>query len=327
MDKPDTLPSPFHAGERHMHERVGQAEMIMQRGRTVIRDHMPDQHREFFGKLPFMLVGGLDARRQPWATVWMGPPGFMHSPDPRQLVLQVPRQTGMLAGDPLADTWHEGSMLGLLGIEPHTRRRNRMNGRLAKLDARGHMHIDVRQSFGNCPKYIVQRVVRHAPADASRGTPVVRAEGAELSARAIAMIERADVLFIASSSPDAGLPDAGDGSGVDVSHRGGPPGFVKVSTQDGATLLTMPDYAGNLMFNTLGNILLQPRVGLLFIDIARGTAMWLACTATVDTDSVDIAEHPGAQRLVRMRVAHGWHQEGGMPLAATPWPGDAQAAS
>jgi predicted pyridoxine 5'-phosphate oxidase superfamily flavin-nucleotide-binding protein len=146
---------------------------------------------------------------------------------------------------------------------------------------------------------------------------VVIAEAAALSEVAVAMIEQADVLFIASSSADAGLPDASEGSGVDVSHRGGLPGFVKVAHAHEGTLLTMPDYAGNLMFNTLGNILVQPRVGLLFVDFTQGVAMWLACEAQVATDSPEMADHPGAQRLVRMRVTHGWRQQGGLPLAAS----------
>lgn len=321
---PDLASSPFHEGERQLHRLTGQAEVIEQRGRAMIRDHMPDQHRTFFAQLPFMLAGGLDAQQQPWATLWAGPPGFAHSPDPHSLVLQ-PR---MVAGDPLARAWRVGTPIGLLGIEPHTRRRNRMNGVLTGVGPEG-LQVAVRQSFGNCPKYIQPRqVCWHAgdttlapgarPADTAA---ITTAETACLSTQATALIRGADVLFIASASAEARQPHRLGGLGLDVSHRGGVPGFVRVSTSpcEGATQLTLPDYAGNQMFNTLGNILQEPRIGLLFVDFEARRLLWLAATATVATHSPDLADHPGAQRLLRIRIVHGWFSApGSLPLQALP---------
>ena len=53
-------------------------------GRRVIRDHMPEQHREFFSQLPLLLVGTIDACGRPWASVLAGEPGFL-APDRRQV--------------------------------------------------------------------------------------------------------------------------------------------------------------------------------------------------------------------------------------------------
>ena len=324
---PDLADSPFHEGERQLQQLTGQAEVIAQRGRAMIRDHMPEQHRSFFAQRPFMLVGGLDAQQQPWATLWAGPPGFAHSPDPHSLVLQP----HMVAGDPLARAWQVGAPIGLLGIEPHTRRRNRMNGVLTGVGPDG-LQVAVRQSFGNCPQYIQpRRVSWHTsnttpppgarPADTAAGTT---AETACLGAQATALIRGADVLFIASASAQARPPcrqGGQGGQGLDVSHRGGMPGFVRVSSSpaDGATQLTLPDYAGNQMFNTLGNILQEPRIGLLFVDFEARRLLWLAATAQVDTDSPDLADHPGAQRLLHIRIVQGWFSApGSLPLQALP---------
>ncbi|MGH8848225.1 MAG: pyridoxamine 5'-phosphate oxidase family protein, partial [Polaromonas sp.] len=142
----------FHEGERAVQERVGVRERLEQLGPRVIRDFMPDQHREFFGQLPFVIAGTVDGSGQPWASVLAQPPGFIRSPDPQQLVLQAQP----LWGDPLQDTLANGAPIGLLGIEPHTRRRNRMNGVVQGVSASG-FGVALSQSFGNCPKYIQAR--------------------------------------------------------------------------------------------------------------------------------------------------------------------------
>ncbi|HIV72503.1 MAG TPA: pyridoxamine 5'-phosphate oxidase family protein [Candidatus Aquabacterium excrementipullorum] len=299
--------SPFHEGEQRLQDITGVREVAEQRGRLMIRDHMPDQHRTFFEQLPFVLAGGLDATGQPWATVWAGPPGFMRSPDPHRLHIGV----RTLPGDPLAASWHEGSPIGLLGIEPHTRRRNRMNGTVRHL-ADGVVEVGVRQSFGNCPKYIRPRKAvwrGHAAGQAQ-----VTQQSARLSAEALRLIAGSDTFFIASASAGAGQPGQARGDGVDVSHRGGEPGFVHVTTTADATELTVPDYAGNWMFNTLGNILVQPRVGLVFIDVARGDVLWLAGQAWVDLDPQAAAAFEGAQRLLRVRIEQGCLSHGVLPL-------------
>lgn len=323
-----TAHMPFHAGERRMHELTGVAEQILPRGRAMIRAFMPDQHRDFFAQLPFVLVGGLDDTLQPWATVWTGEPGFMQSPE--ATVLRVHPE--VLPGDPLGDPrgdpsgdqqqggWRHGRPVGLLGIQPHTRRRNRMNG-LLRMPADGgeRFDIEVRQSFGNCPKYIHPRLLTHEVREvneAAKPANSVQVLGPAASPEAMALITRSDTLFIASASADASREDLPTpASGVDISHRGGEPGFVHTHVaEDGSLELTLPDYTGNFMFNTLGNILQNPSVGLLFMDFKQGDVLWLACLAQVDMNSPAIAEHAGAQRLVHLRVQQGRWAPACLPL-------------
>lgn len=315
--------SPFHEGEQQLQSLAGMRERMESVGLKVIRDHMPDQHRDFFAQLPFIVVGGLDEAGHPWASLMAGPPGFMHSPDP-----QVLRLDGrLLPGDPLAPTWRGGAPVGLLGIEPHTRRRNRMNGTLAQVDGQG-ATVAVHQSFGNCPKYIQPRQARWSPAptSGSEAPSTVRREGPRLSARALEMVAQADTFFIASASPHARDDQASRGEGVDVSHRGGPAGFVHIShaidddggDEGGATWLTVPDYIGNFMFNTLGNIVSNPKVGLLFIDFASGALLWLQGLAHVEQDSPDLSLYEGAQRLLRIRITQGVLHEPGEMRHSSP---------
>lgn len=294
----------FHAGEQALQARAGVQAQMAQIGPRVMRDHMPDQHREFFGLLPFVVVGSVDAQGQPWASVLAGAPGFMVSPDPTHL--QVRAQP--LPHDPLNTTLHEGASLGLLGIQPHTRRRNRMNG-TARLEDGGFV-VEVGQSFGNCPKYIQAREPVWLP-----GAPAghLAHEGPGLDEASRQLIRAADTFFIATAHPQAA--SGGEARhGVDVSHRGGPPGFVKL---DG-DVLTVPDFMGNHFFNTLGNIAVHPAAGLLFMDFDRGDLLYLAVQARVLWDGAELASFDGALRLLRMQVTHVRRVQGALPLRWGP---------
>lgn len=285
--------SPWHDGERVLHRRLGIDERMETGGRHVIRSFMPDQHRSFFQLLPFILVGSTDRRGQLWASMLTGTPGFVSSPTPLRLEIDA----RPAAGDPLAEALAPDAPLGLLGIELPTRRRNRANGRIAAVDADG-IAVAVEQSFGNCPKYIVKRdYAALAPETPVRAEPVA---GLDQDARRL--IEGAETFFVATSPGAGALPD--------VSHRGGNAGFVRL---DGDTL-TVPDYSGNLFFNTLGNMLLQPRAGLLFPDFATGDLLQLTGTTELDWDGPDVASLPGAEHLWRFRPSGGQWLRGALRL-------------
>lgn len=296
----------FHEGERAVQARVGSAvrARMEEIGPRVIRDFMPDQHREFFEQLPFVVAGTVDAGGQPWASVLARPPGFIHSPDARHLLVRAQP----LAGDPLQGTLADGAAIGLLGIEPHTRRRNRMNGIVRGPNASGFV-VELSQSFGNCPKYIQAREPVYVDRPAHAAGPVVH-ESAQLSDAARRMIEQADTLFLATAYAGDG-EKAGRAGGVDVSHRGGKPGFVRVEA-DGT--LTVPDFVGNYFFNTLGNLVVNPRAGLLFIDFDNGDLLYVAVTADIIWDGPEVDAFTGAQRLMRFKVQSMRLVESSLPL-------------
>lgn len=303
------IAAPFHAGERALQSLAGSREQMEFAGPRVIRDHMPDQHRAFFAQLPFLVVGSIDAGLQPWASVLAAPAGFMHSPDATHLrVDALPA-----AGDPLAGPLAQGATLGLLGIQPHTRRRNRMNGTVEALDAAG-FTVAVQQSFGNCPRYIQAREPECA-SNRGNALPVQPAQWLDrLDLAAHRLIGSADTLFIATAYPnEAAAGDEADASshGVDVSHRGGRPGFVRI---DGDDTLTVPDFNGNRFFNTLGNLAAHPRAGLLFIDFDSGDLLHVAVTAEIVWSGPEVEAFEGAERLMRFRVTHALRRPAALPL-------------
>lgn len=304
--------SPFHAGEAMVQARLGVREQMEGIGRRILRDFMPDQHRELFEELPMLLVGTLDAANRPWASLVTGLPGFVRSPDARTLTIAA----GLPSGDPAAPSLVPGAPIGILGIQLETRRRNRANGRITDVgDQAISVHVD--QSFGNCPKYIQSRTPTFVrPPSPASAPPVATPQGPALSPEAARLIARADTFFVASASSSA--PVAGPAEGVDVSHRGGRPGFVEVREEAGQTVLTWPDFEGNYLFNTLGNLARLPRAGLLFPDFETGDLLTLTCDTEIVWDGPEVDAFEGAQRLIRARVVTGTLLHDAVPLRFSP---------
>ena len=304
-------PSPWHEGEVALQRSAGVAERMADVGRRVIRDYMPDQHRDFFAQLPFVVLGSVDAQGDVWATLRANTPGFMQSPDPKTLHINLARDPA----DPAETGFDDGAAIGLLGIELHTRRRNRMNG-IIKRQNEARFTIAVGQSYGNCPQYIqLRRFAFTRPAGQFQPAETVR-HLAALDARAREMISLADTFFVASY---VDLPNGG--RQVDVSHRGGKPGFVHLS-DDG--VLTVPDFAGNLFFNTLGNFSVNPRAGLVFVDFATGDLLQMTGVPEVVLEGPEIAAFQGAERFWRFRPTRIVHRPVGLPLR---WADEADGAS
>lgn len=293
--------SPFHAGEQRLQSLLGVREQMERFGRMVIRDHMPDQHRDFYAQLPFVFIGHADARGWPWASILHGEPGFLSSADASSLeVRALP-----VSGDPLGESLAESMPVGMLGIELHTRRRNRMSGRVSRV-GKGGFTIRVEQAFGNCPQYIQRRHIKRV--DSRPGAISRMREVFQLDEQAQEMIRRCDTFFVASCVA-SGRGVASEG--VDVSHRGGKPGFIRI---DDAYTLVIPDYPGNHHFNTLGNFLENPRAGLLFIDFENGRLLTLTGTVEVSLDGAGAEYFPGAERHWSFRMDHGRWLENVLPL-------------
>jgi predicted pyridoxine 5'-phosphate oxidase superfamily flavin-nucleotide-binding protein len=292
--------SPFHAGEQWVQRRAGAREKAEQIGTRMIRSFMPEQHREFFARLPALLVAMTDDEGQPHASMLWGAAGFVWSPHPELLCIGASAQ----GDDPIATWLRPRATVGLLGLEWPTRRRNRMNGRIVESDAQG-FSVAVTQSFGNCPKYIQARDWQPT----SR-LPGLMLEGDGLDNEWLTLVQSADTLFIASQSPDT------QGGGVDVSHRGGPAGFVRIG-QDGR--LWLPDYSGNRLFNTLGNLAREPRCGLLFIDFASGDLLQVQALAELiwpeQYAALGITAPPGAERMLALTPGRWVLRRSRLPLA------------
>ncbi len=282
----------FHEGELLVQDRAGvrgEARRVGQMLRAVIR---PDA-RPWLAERPFLIVAAEAADGAVWVSILAGPPGFARSSeDGTQLDISALPATG----DPIAPALSARSSIGVLGIEFASRRRYRINGTV-RLDGGG-ISLDVHEAFGNCPKYI------HAYTPLPDGP--VSAEAPRVSDRLDdgqrRWIEQAETLFLGTTHPDAG---------ADASHRGGAPGFIRVT---GPRQLVWGDYSGNRLFQSLGNSAVHPPAGLLFIDPETGSTLQLTGRLEIDWSPEAAAEIPGAERIIRFSIEQIVERTGVIPL-------------
>ena len=302
MNQSTTI-SPFHRGEREVQTRLGVRDNVENVGQRFIHEYLPEEHRAFYSQLPFVLIGTIDSSGRPWATILIGHPGFTASPNPQTLKFN----TRLVFGDPLDGLLSKGTNVGLLGIEYHSQRRNRATGKVIEFSDQS-ITVKIDQAFGNCPQYIQSRDYELLPEIESIGEPLAMTQVRGLDDRAQEIIAAADHFYIATHySEDVD----NDSHGADVSHRGGKPGFVRIEDE---RTLTFPDFYGNNHFNTIGNIILNPRAGLLFIDFERGDLLYLTGKAEIVWDSEQTRAFIGAERLVRFTLDQGRSIESAVPI-------------
>ncbi|QDL94110.1 flavin-nucleotide-binding protein (plasmid) [Paroceanicella profunda] len=302
----DTVPtpSPWHPGEVALQRERGVSERMAVIGRKVLRPFLTEEHRAFYPLLPFVVLGAVDPQGAPWATLRAGHPGFLHSPDPSELALEVRRDPQ----DPADAGLGDGDAVGLLGIDLTTRRRNRLNGTVRR-QGDAAFSIAVVQGFGNCPRYIQARTPAFSrdPSQLPATTPVV---SDHLDATARRMIREADTFFVASY---ADVP--GGERQVDVSHRGGKPGFVRTDPGGG---LTVPDFSGNMFFNTLGNFAINPRAGLVFMTPETGDLLQITGRVSFVDDPRALARFEGAERLWKLHPEQVVRRPAALPIRWSP---------
>ena len=277
----------WHQGELTIQKRVGTDKRMADVGPRFIRDFMPEQHRDFFANLSMIFIGYTDRYSQSRASVLFGEPGFIQSPSETSLVIN----TQNTMGDFIHKELEVGDKVGLVGVEFDTKRRNRLNAVVVDISQKN-ITINVLQSFGNCPKYIQDKTFKtnYAYGEFSTTTRSV------LDATDKQLIAQADTFFIASCFDDG---EALCNRGVDMSHRGGEAGFVKINDKG---QLLVEDYYGNGFFNTMGNLLHNPIASLLFFDWQNGHLLQLTVSSEIlwdDNDKTDSNEKTNTERTLR----------------------------
>ena len=228
-----------------------------------------------------------------WVSILAGPPGFARSSeDGTQLDVTIPPEPG----DPITPAISPESSVGVLAIDFSARRRYRVNGTVRPGGAG--ISLDVREAFGNCPKYIHA----YTPLPDGPVTSEAPRTSDRLDEHQRQWIEQAETLFLGTSHPDAG---------ADVSHRGGAPGFVRVT---GPRQLVWGDYLGNRLFQSLGNTAVHPPAGLLFVDPGTGSTLQLTGSLEIDWSPEAAAAIPGAERVLRFSIEQIVERTGAIPL-------------
>ncbi len=293
-----TKRSPYHDGELTVQARVNESNLARVNG-SVISDSIPEGALHFIEQQAMVVIGSLNSQGHVWASILFGQPGFLRAIDVHILEIDLV-QAGTLAEDPLWVNLEANANVGLIIIDLGSRQRLRVNGRMRKVSTKCYI-MDIEQAYPNCPKYIQRRNLKKA--DKQIYKPNIPAKhGTLLNSDHKALIVNLDTFFVASAHPE---------HGVDASHRGGQPGFVQVLND---TLLRIPDYVGNSMFNTLGNFQCYPYTGLVFIDFQDNRLLQLTGKAEILWHLDDPnQETGGTQRYWQFEIA-AW-QESGIPFA------------
>ena len=285
----------FHEGERAVQDRAGVAS-IASRVAGSIHVEVPPPARSFVLEQPFAVLATRTPDGRVWASLVHGAPGFLSAPS--DWVIEI--DTKPVAGDPLAASLVAGVPLGALVIDLATRRRMRVNGRVDRPGMP--IRVTVGEVFANCPKYIQRRTL--VVDDALDPRPAIASLTDALTSAQRERITCADTFFIASGHAERGL---------DASHRGGAPGFVEVLDE---RRIAWPDYKGNAMFQTLGNLESDPHAGVVVADFASGDVLQLTGLAHVDWDPARAARFPGAERVVELEIDAVRETPGALPLRA-----------
>jgi predicted pyridoxine 5'-phosphate oxidase superfamily flavin-nucleotide-binding protein len=283
------IQNPFHEGERAVQQRAGETSKAAGHSGMIVGAIMAEAI-PFIAKQPWAIVGASDREGRLWCSAWMGDPGFAQAdPDGRALKLDL-RRAPMHTGNPLWNSFSEGVALGLLFIELIQRRRLRVNGRVREATS-GRLVLDIREAFPNCPQFIRKRTLEGLQDSSSLASRA--ANGTVLGDVERAWIAAADTVFLATLHPERG---------ADASHRGGPRGFVEVVD---ATTLRMPDYPGNGLFNSFGNLEVDARMGMLIPNFETGELLHLSGMGKVLWEAADPEGLTlGSKRVLEFRVQH-----------------------
>ncbi|MGE3957401.1 MAG: pyridoxamine 5'-phosphate oxidase family protein [Vicinamibacterales bacterium] len=262
------MTEPFHHGERTIQELAGERSQAILNGR-VIATTIPAAARPFVRQQSYVALGWRDGSANAWAALVVGQPGFV-SCDGAGTVVTIQPSVAAGALGTFYDDIQVNDALGMLFIDLGTRRRLRVNG-VVERSTNGELRVAVEQAFPNCPKYIQRREgVETAQVVSSR----TRSTGLGAPAGLAAWLSRADTAFLASAGPDGR---------VDCSHRGGTRGFMRM---DGDAVL-VPDYPGNSMFCSLGNMSVEPRAGLVIVDFEAQQQLHLSGDASVEVSTAE----------------------------------------
>jgi hypothetical protein len=263
--------NPFHSGELEAQRLAGGSATAI-RNSAVIADTIMAAARPFLAQQRMLVLGSASGDGRVWASPVFGEPGFVTSEDGAHVILDRQRIRENKR-DPLWTNLAPGAHLGLLAIDLTTRRRLRVNG-LVQSAGSGRLVLAVAEAYPNCPKYIERRTLDWIGGAAEHDEANLGSGVAMTPAFAL-LVDGAGTMFIASAHPDRG---------ADVSHRGGAPGFIQCV--DPLTI-RVPDYPGNNLFNTFGNLLVSPQAGVTILNFDRGQIAQATGEATIEWDRTD----------------------------------------
>ncbi|KAM7204925.1 hypothetical protein V8F20_003387 [Naviculisporaceae sp. PSN 640] len=289
---------------------------------------------------PIVALGTLDSQGNIWTTLWGGGKGFARPVAKGVLALQslvavegdpfveallhsAGTGNGNADGDGVIKPEGNGKMMSGLSVNLETRDRVKLAGRLlvASLDNKGgsgekkvreiQMAMAVDEGLGNCPKYMNRKEIHaHVP---NPETVVVVPRGKKLPDEGVRLISKADMMFLSSTN----------GRTMDTNHRGGPRGFIRVlrngdsdggENGEGEVVLVYPEYSGNQLYQSLGNLQVNPRVGIVIPDYDTSDVLYLTGETQLLVGPAAAAVMPHCKVAVKVSVKEARFVKDGLPF-------------
>ncbi|MFD7026081.1 pyridoxamine 5'-phosphate oxidase family protein [Promicromonospora sukumoe] len=347
----------WHPGEAEMHRLLG---VPPQDNPTI--PGLPSAYALWMTRSPLLALGTVDHDDRIWTTVLGGRAGVVRPLAEGMLGLSSathlgPRGEGDGPGwtglDPVLEALFSGNTDGRavdhpggkpvagLAIDLEERTRVKLAGRVfrgvvlpdgaagdgagpsgtrpadpARVDVQ--LALAVEETLGNCPKYLNSKAVRTHEA-----SPRLVGDSLPLPQEAVELVGRSDIFFLSSRHDGDG---DGDGESMDTNNRGGAPGFVRVFSNDAdeGVVLVYPEYSGNRLFQTLGNLRTDPAVGITFPDFETGDVLYLSGRAEVLIGADAAAVLPHSRVAVKVTVEAARFVRDGLPfrgraLAPSPY--------
>ncbi|GAB7349439.1 hypothetical protein MBLNU459_g8546t1 [Dothideomycetes sp. NU459] len=313
---------PWHEGEEEMHKQLRVPEID---NPTVPR--LSHQAVVMLQRAPLIAIGALDSDGNSWVTLWGGAQGLSQPLGNSIIGVKTPVA---VTSDPVVETLFggkadgqvvreegRGRMVGGLAIDLETRKRVKIYGRMVAGALKSYQDeetgaeqgevqlvVNIEQSLGNCPKYLNKKSMKPALT-----SPKIISESSKVPAEAVALIKNSDLFFISSTHKNEDM---------DVNHRGGPRGFVRVLKDEDSTALVWPEYSGNRLYQTLGNLFTTPFAGLCFADFETGNVLYLTGTTEILIGSSAAQLLPRSNLAVKFTTTAARYVETGLPFRGTP---------
>ncbi|KAH8811284.1 oxidoreductase FAD/NAD(P)-binding protein [Xylogone sp. PMI_703] len=307
---------PWHRGEEKMHKIMNVSGQM-----NPASPFLSPGAGYMVRQAPLLALGAVDAQNRPWTSVWGGMQGFAAPVAESTIGIStavdarydpvVQTLLGESGDGEVIQPKGKGKMVGGLTIDLEYRSRVKLYGRMKagvltadeKNEGVGEAQLLVRidESLGNCPKYLnKKRIIPSIP------TPKLISDSPQLPPQAVSLLEKADLFFISSSN---GQKD------MDTNHRGGPPGFVRVvsNDKDGAVIV-YPEYSGNRLYQTLGNLQTTPLAGLAVPDFDTGDVLYLTGRTEILVNQDAAAVLPRSNLAVKITITSSRFVQTGLPF-------------
>lgn len=256
------MSSVYHDGEKYIQEQMGVTAKANSLS-SMIHNDIPIAAAQFLATLDFCVITFSINNKELHNSIVFGFESFIKILNTKEMLIDLENKSFI----PKDIYENEKISIGFIGLDFENRMRIRINGTGKIEDNKLHLYIN--EVYSNCPKYINDRETI-GKLDFLNDSNLTKYTTLENDCKKI--LSHADTFFLSSIH---------ENNGADISHKGGEKGFLRVISPK---ILEFEDFQGNNMYNTLGNIHINPNVSIILIDFTSNDILHITGIATIKQD-------------------------------------------